>query len=109
MLDQENEETLRLTDLPAIKAAWAEWEAASAATEAAWQIERHIRLYPTGKSKAARREQMLRAHGAWLATLDRTDAARKAVAGLPSLEDVAEFEARQAQRQAENDRQWSLL
>ena len=78
-------------NVEAIKAAWAEWDAASAATEEALDAFAIVKRSNGLKSAAYRAGRL-----AWEATLDRTDAARKGVAGLPDLDEVAAWEAEQA-------------
>lgn len=102
-LDPENIESAKLWDVTAIKAAWAEWFAASAETE-------RLRLAYKGSMHYGKPRGLVADHySAWLATLDRTDAARKAVAGLPDLDEVAAYETEQAEIAEEANRQGDLL
>lgn len=81
-------------DKKTIKAAWAEWEAASAATDAAHDAAKAAGGFTT---KRVRNKVAADAYALWLASLSRTDAARLAVAGLPDLDEVAAWEAEQAE------------
>lgn len=90
----------------AIRAAWAEWEAASAATDAA-----HDKGKPLGAftSRRANSKSAWAAYKDWLATLDRTDAAREALAGLPDLEEVEAYEVEQREIAEANANQLTLF
>lgn len=105
-LDPENIESAKTMDVPAIKAAWAEWLAASNETEEAWKA---LTSAFYGPKTPRSRKNTKAANAAWIATLDRTDAARKAVAGLPDLEEVAAYEAEQAAIIEEANRQGGLF
>lgn len=93
-------------NVEAIKAAWAEWDDASRATDIAHMAWKdYQRAYTGPRFKALRAEAKAR----WEATLDRTDAARKAVAGLPDPGEVEAYEREQAAIAAERAAQGSLF
>lgn len=93
-------------NVESIKRAWAEWNAASAATDAAWNAVKSAERDPDIRGRAARKRT---ARKAWEATLPRTDAAREALRGLPDLDEVATYEAEQAAIAAEDARQGNLF
>jgi len=93
-------------NVEAIKAAWAEWDAASAATEAAWGM---VKAAERGLLNGSKRAAIARERKVWAATLDRTDAARSALAGLPDLDEVAAWEAEQVAIAEAEEKQGKLF
>lgn len=78
----------------AVRAAWVEWDAASAATDAAHDAARAAGGFTT---KRGRNQVAATAYAVWLASLPRTDAAHLGVAGLPDLDEVAAWEVEQVE------------
>jgi hypothetical protein len=93
-------------NVEAIKAAWAEWDAASAATDAAFAKGKPLGAF---SSRRANSKTAWGAYKDWTATLERTDAAREAVAGLPDLDEVAAWEAEQAAIAEAEEKQGKLF